>query len=184
MSLGIVVGVGAVTTLAVFTDTVSMTTGTIQAANLDIRLSGQDAWSATSFAAPAMIPGESVAVTVPVQRAVGSTAFTYGATGSVTTSNAFSTNVRLKVYAGSATSGTACPTTTQLAGGTAGTALGTTPTALFGSRTTLATPAAIPTVAQVDNLCLLVTLPTTTPTTAAALSTTLTFAFNATTPGA
>lgn len=183
MSLGLVVGVGAVATLAVFTDNASMTTGTIQAATLDIRLSGQNAWSATSFAAPAMIPGQTVAVTVPVQRAVGSAAFTYGATGSVTTSNAFSTNVRLKVFAGSATSGTACPTTTQLAGGAGGAALGTTATSLFSGRTALATPAAIPTVVQVDNLCLLLTLPTTAPTTAAGLSTTLTLAFDATTPG-
>ncbi len=132
LSLGIVVGVGAVTTLAVFTDNAVMTTGTIQAATLNITLNGQDAWSAPSFAAPVMIPGTSVAVTVPVQRAVGSIAFTYGATGAVASTNAFATNVRVKVFVGSATSGTACPTTTQLAGGTPVTLPTTAPTTAAG----------------------------------------------------
>lgn len=184
LALGIVLGVGCVATAAAFTDQARLTSGALQAGSVSIQVNGVDAWTATSLTASGMIPGNAVAVTVPVQRAVGSSVFTYAATGAVTTANALGTALRVKVYAGAASSGTSCPTTTQLAGGTAGVALAAAPTPLFTGRTALASPTAIPTVAQTDDLCVLVTLPSTAPVDAAGQSTTLTFAFNATTPGA
>ena len=89
LSLGILLGFSSVNTLAFWTDSATMTTGTITSGSLDLQLNGNLAgqggtWTNSAFTFSNMIPGESFAVTVPVQRAAGTAPFTYTATGTST----------------------------------------------------------------------------------------------------
>lgn len=83
LSLGIVLGFGAVGTLAYWTDSATLAGGTFTSGTLDIKLSGADnnpAAFTTSFALTDMAPGNSKAAAVTVENA-GSLDFTYTATG-------------------------------------------------------------------------------------------------------
>lgn len=83
LSLGIVLGFGAVGTLAYWTDSAALAGGNFTSGTLDIKLSGADnnpAAFTTSFSATNMQPGDSKAASVIVQNA-GSIDFTYTATG-------------------------------------------------------------------------------------------------------
>lgn len=83
LSLGIVLGFGAVGTLAYWTDSATLAGGTFTSGTLDIKLGGADnnpAAFSTSFAMTNMQPGSSKAATVLVQNS-GSLDFTYTATG-------------------------------------------------------------------------------------------------------
>ncbi len=86
LSLGILLGFGAVSTMAYWTDQATMTGGPISAGTLDLRLKdagtliGQGGtWPNTGFTAAGLIPGESVAFSFPV-RNDGSAGFRLTAT--------------------------------------------------------------------------------------------------------
>jgi len=83
LSLGIVLGFGAVGTLAYWTDSATLAGGTFTSGTLDIQLSGADnnpAAFTTNFALTDMAPGNSKAGSVIVEN-VGSLDFNYTATG-------------------------------------------------------------------------------------------------------
>lgn len=189
LSLGIVLGLASVSTLAFWTDSAQLTTGTIQTAKLDMRLDGADNQPTSGKLAIAnMIPGESVAATISVQRVANTIAFTYSASAAVATSNELTEALRFKLYSGTAgtaaTSGTGVRTQpcggTQLWGGTDGLKLTATATSLISARTALATPLALSATEKADSLCVQAILPTATDNTAQGKSATVNFTFNAT----
>jgi predicted ribosomally synthesized peptide with SipW-like signal peptide len=83
LSLGLVVGFGAVGTLAYWSDTATLSGGAFSAGVLDLKLNGADTLDLTStFKLATMVPGESVAAHVAVQNpAPSSVTFNYTATG-------------------------------------------------------------------------------------------------------
>lgn len=83
LSLGLVVGLGAVGTLAYWSDTATLSGGGFEAGVLDLKLSGADTLDLTAtFKLATMVPGESVAALVAVQNsAPSSVTFNYTATG-------------------------------------------------------------------------------------------------------
>lgn len=86
LSIGMVFGLGAVGTLAYWTDSATLAAGTFTSGTLDIKLNGSDGTAAnpasftTSLALANMQPGNSKAAVVNVQNA-GNIDFTYTATG-------------------------------------------------------------------------------------------------------
>ena len=83
LSLGVVLGLGSVTTLAYWTDSASLTGGTFTSGAIDLKLDSVDnnpTSFSTAFAMSNMAPGQSKAVVVPVQNN-GSVTFTYVASG-------------------------------------------------------------------------------------------------------
>ncbi len=81
LSLGVVLGFGAVGTMAFWTDTATVNTGTFSAGNLDLKVNDIDGPLAfTTFTASNLTPGESFAASFTVRNA-GSVPFTYTATG-------------------------------------------------------------------------------------------------------
>lgn len=189
LSLGIVLGLTSVSTLAFWTDSATMASGAIQTARLDLKLDGQDNLPASGkLAISAMVPGESVAATVAVQRAANTIAFTYTASAAVAAGNELTEALRFKVFAGTAVaqavSGTgirtqAC-TGTQIFGGTDGAKLTTAATTLFSGRAALATPLALQGTDLTDNLCVQAILPGATDNGAQAKTASVNFTFNAT----
>lgn len=188
LSLGIILGLGSVSTLAYWTDEATLAAGTIQSGSLDLKLDGADNLpSTTKLAITNLVPGESVAATVNVQRAPGTVAFTYSVTGKVNETHELATGLRFKLFAGAAGTSSAngngirtqsCGGT-QLAGGTDGIALSTA-TDLVTNRTALATPSTVQPAAVTENLCIQAILPSTAGNGTQSKSATATFAFNAT----
>ncbi|MET1060113.1 MAG: SipW-dependent-type signal peptide-containing protein [Nocardioides sp.] len=83
LSLGVVLGLGSVTTLAYWTDSAALTGGTFKSGTIDLKLDSVDnnpSSFSTGFAMNNMAPGQSKAVVVPVQN-TGNVAFTYVASG-------------------------------------------------------------------------------------------------------
>jgi predicted ribosomally synthesized peptide with SipW-like signal peptide len=81
--MGVVLGLGSVTTLAYWTDSATLTGGTFASGTIDLKLDGSDnnpASFSTGFAMSNMSPGQSKALVVPVQN-VGSVTVTYVASG-------------------------------------------------------------------------------------------------------
>lgn len=79
-------GLTSVNTLAYWTDEAQLATGTIQSGSLDLLIDGQLAGQGGSvtrsaISASSMIPGESFAFTVPVQRQANTAGFSLSATG-------------------------------------------------------------------------------------------------------
>lgn len=168
LSLGIVLGLASVSTLAYWTDSSSLTSGTIQTGKLDIKLDGADNLpNSGKLALSAMIPGESVAATIAVQRAAGTIPFTYSVSGSVPAVNELTESLRFKLYAGTAGAQSTNTTTglrtqgcggTQIAGGTDGIKLVASSTSLVTGRTGLAA-LGLPAADLTDNLCVQAILP-------------------------
>lgn len=186
LSLGIVLGLTSVSTLAAWTDQAALSTGTIQSGTLDIQLNGANSHAATAFALANMIPGESVAYAVNVNRAASSVPFTYGITGETSATNAFAQALRFRVFTGSAnalttTNGLRTQTCTgselSAAGGVG---LTTTASPLLGGRTALATPLAVSPTVYTDTICIQASLPSGTGNGAQGQSTSASFSFNAT----
>ena len=189
LSLGIVLGLTSVSTLAFWTDSAQLTTGTIQTAKLDLKLDGQDnVPTSTKLAIQSMIPGESVAATIGVQRVANTIAFTYSGSAQVTAANDLTEALRFKVFAGTANAQTVASGTgirtqtcdgTQLFGGADGAKLTAAATSLFSSRAALATPLALPANDLTDNLCVQAILPTSTGNGAQNKTASVTLTFNA-----
>ena len=120
LSLGVVFGLGAVGTLAYWTDDATLTGGTFTAGTLDIKLSGADnnpAAFTTDFAMSNMQPGDSKAASVSVQNA-GSLDFTYTATG--TAPGALNSTLVFRVVPGGTVSGGTCTGGTETFNSTMG----------------------------------------------------------------
>lgn len=187
LSLGIVLGLTSVSTLAFWTDEAVLNSGTIQSGTLDIQLNGANSHAATTFALANMIPGESVAYAVNVNRAANSIPFTYGVTGQTSATNAFAQALRFRVYTGSTnnqvtTNGVrtqTCTGTELSAAGGVGLVSGTS-TSLITGRAALATPLAVSSTVYTDTICIQASLPSGTGNGAQGLSTTASFLFNAT----
>lgn len=109
LSLGMVFGLGAVGTLAYWTDSAALAGGTFTAGDLDIKLGSPGVDNSpgqftTDFAMTNMQPGDSKAAIVTVRNS-GSIGFTYTATG-VTSGGALASLLSFKVVPGGALSGT------------------------------------------------------------------------------
>ncbi|WP_084865928.1 SipW-dependent-type signal peptide-containing protein [Prescottella equi] len=88
-SLGIVLGLGAIGTLAAWSDTAVATSGTFSTGSIDLKLNGNDgnptAYSFATLTKAGMLPNDSVAATLPVQN-LGTVPFTYTMSANSTTS--------------------------------------------------------------------------------------------------
>ncbi len=185
LSLGIVLGLTSVSTLAFWTDEATMSTGTIQSGTLDVQLNNQQSHSATSFAMSNMVPGEAMAYGVTVNRAANTIPFTYTITGQTSATNTFAQSLVFTVHAGLATSTTTTNgvrrtvcTGDDVSNG--GSTLTTTAKALVTGRNTLATPTAVSGTVHNDPVCIQASLPSGTGNGAQGQSTTASFSFNAT----
>ena len=181
LSLGILLGFSSVNTLAFWTDSATMTTGTITSGSLDLQLNGNLAgqggtWTNSAFTFSNMIPGESFAVTVPVQRAAGTAPFTYTATG--TSTGGLASHLRWAVHAGTANTAvtSANGVRTQTCGGTAlptGVTLGGSATSVISTARSLTGST------YSENICIQVSLPATATNAAQLQNATASFTFNA-----
>ncbi len=177
LSLGMVFGLGAVGTLAYWTDSSTLTGGTFTAGNLDIKLGspapGVDnspPQFTTDFAAGNMQPGDSKAALVTVRNS-GSIGFTYTGTG-VSSGGALASLLSFKVVPGGALSGTTDCTGTASFTGTMGTA-----------QTVISANRPLSASGGNESFCVVATLPTGTET-GQSTSATATFTFNAKQVGA
>lgn len=185
LSLGIVLGLGGVSTMAFWTDTATVDSGALSSGRLDLLVDGNLEGQGGSVTQPNltianMVPGESVAVTVSVQRAPSTVGFTYTATASAT--GTLATHLRWTVTAGSAG-------TPQVAGNgiRTNTCGGAT---LFPSAALSTVPASPTTVigdqrslsgaTMSENICIRVALPADAPNAAQSSSATASFVLDAT----
>ena len=166
LSLGIVAGLGAVGTLAYWSDEATITTGSFSSGTLDVTLNDVLAGAAnnggttsdTGFALSDMIPGESVARTVKVGNA-GSIGLTY--TAEAFNSGDLASGLRWTVVAGS----TASNFGTAAAGNRTGACSSGTTTATnetlgtsAGAATTVVTPERAIDVGAFENVCVIARL--------------------------
>lgn len=123
LCLGCLVGVSGVGTLAFWTDTATVPTGSFASGTLDVRVNGADGVTLGDLSMEAMVPGESVAATLTVTSASGTLPLDYYITGQAP--GLLAPGLRWAVYAGSAQPSTGsqaqgnrtgnCSTTTALA---------------------------------------------------------------------
>lgn len=182
LSLGIVLGLTSVSTLAAWTDTATMTTGNIQSGSLDLQLSGNLAgqggtWNNTALAMSDMVPGESLAVTVPVQRATGTIGFSY--TAAATASGGLAPFLRWTVTNGSA--GTAATNANGIRTNTCGgTAITSNSTLSATATSVIPTARTLSGATMSENICIRVELPATAANGAQAQTSAASFVFSAT----
>jgi predicted ribosomally synthesized peptide with SipW-like signal peptide len=159
LSLGLVVGFGALSTLAYWSDTGTVTGGTFTAGVLDMRLNGTDSVNLSStLTLSAMVPGESVAAHLAVQNAAPSNvAFTYTATGLA--SGSLNPYLSFQVFLGGTSSN---GTSGGLRTGTCtGTSTGAAQT-MATTKTVIGTPQTLATSSS-QNVCVVALLLTSTP---------------------
>ncbi len=181
LAVGLVVGLGSLSTMASWSDDATLDPGPIQAGSLDLLINGNLAGQGGSTTSPSMsltsmVPGESVAVTVPVQKASGSVGFTY--TASATATGTLAPYLQWTVTAGSA----ATPATNANGIRTntcSGTALSSNVTLSGTATNVIATARSLATVSS-ENICIRAELPSGTANAAQGLSATASFVFNAT----
>ncbi len=175
LTLGVVLGLGSVGTMAYWTDDAAVATGSFTAGNLDLRVDGANEgkptpYGATQLAATNLAPGESVAASFTVNNA-GTVGFTYTATGAA--AGDLGPNLRFAVYS-DATAGT---TGSQAANSRVGSCTGGTlqhaSSALTGQSVTTTPPTVAP--SQSQSFCVVVTLDANTPLTQALKSGSATF---------
>jgi predicted ribosomally synthesized peptide with SipW-like signal peptide len=179
LAAGMVLGLGAVGTLAAWTDE-STATATFTAGTLDLKLKTlpdgtlADSVAMTSLDMTTMYPGVSRAAIVQVSNS-GSVPLSYTLTGSaVAGAGGMGGNLGTALQAGVSSGATAenTATTGQCTGGTAIAG----PVSLAGQ---LITAPRILAPAATENICLVVSLPSTADNTLQGTSTTATFTFNA-----
>lgn len=130
LSLGMVLGLGTVGTLAVWSSNAEATTGIFSTGSIDLKLDESDGPTANPYAFTAlkmstMIPGRSVAAVLPVQNR-GSVKFDYSATakavaestvaGGIGNADVLARNLEITVHPGGTVSG---PATKQVCSDTA-----------------------------------------------------------------
>lgn len=183
LSLGLLLGVGSVSTMASFSDDATMSAGSFATGTLDVRLNantnnvGQGGTFAnTTFAVPDLVPGESLASSFPV-RNDGSVPFKYTATA---TAAAAGTNLapalKFTTYlGGTASNGTTGTLRTGSCTGIAATSSQT----LSATASTVVGTAQQVNVGASQSVCVLVSLPTATDNTFQGAGATASFSFNA-----
>ena len=170
LSLGMVLGLGAVGTLAAWTDE-STATATFSAGTLDLKLGSlpggpfTDTVALTTLDMPAMYPGVSKAGMVSLSNS-GTVPLAYTLSGAAT--GTLGAALKVSVYAGGAASNDATTGTCS------GTLLGTADVPLIG---TLISSARTLPAASTESVCLLVKLPSTAANTLQGTTTTATFTF-------
>ncbi|MGB3602568.1 SipW-dependent-type signal peptide-containing protein [Gordonia sp. (in: high G+C Gram-positive bacteria)] len=189
-SLGMVLGLGAVGTMAAWSDTASATTGQFSTASVDVKIaldSKRPTLGFTSLNKINLGKGDSTAAMLPVNN-LGASNFTYTMkavaadagtfvppanvmpAGTVPSASDFASNLTVTVYAGGSASGGSC---------TGGTQIGTGTMAL-GSPVNLVTTARPVNVAATENLCIQATLSSGAPVTARMSAVSIDFQFVAT----
>lgn len=181
LSLGIVLGLTSVSTLAYWTDSATMTTGQIQSGTLDLQLNGNlpgqnGTWNNTALSMANMVPGESVAVTVPVQRAAGTIGFTY--TAKATAAGDLAPSLTWTVTAGSA--GTPATNANGIRTNTCGGTQLWTGTLSGTESNVIATARTLADATMSENVCIRAALPTGTTAAAMGKTASASFVFNAT----
>jgi hypothetical protein len=173
MALGVVVGLGAITTGALWTDSATVAGTTISTGTLDLKVDGQNSVSGyTSLNITNMVPGASVAAVLTIANA-GNVPFTYLASSAATNGDTKDLRSALQVKVTGATAITgASPTAT--CGGTALTGTGT------ALNTGLVTTARSLAAGANETLCIQVTLPSTAVNGLQGASTDVTLQFDAT----
>lgn len=167
LSIGMVIGIGVVGTLALWSSTVNTRSGVFTTATINVLADGVKSGSFT-FAPSGILPGQSAAKVVTVSN-TGSASFTY--TASASSGNALGQGVTLTAVAGATTSSGICGPGTTL---TTAKAITATPTAFATGRGPVA-----PT-SGTDTLCFQLNLPLTAPANLAGTSGSVLFTFNAT----
>lgn len=110
MSIGIVLGLGAVGTLAAWTDSATATSGAFTTGSIEIKLNGnRPTYAFTSLTKTSMMPNDSVTATLPVQNTGGAN-FKYTMEAKATGEALLAPFLKVSVYAN-----TTC-TSTALAG--------------------------------------------------------------------
>jgi predicted ribosomally synthesized peptide with SipW-like signal peptide len=192
LSLGIVAGLGAVGTLAYWTDDATITSGSFSSGTLDVTLNDELAGPAnnggtiadTGFTLSDMIPGESMARTVKVANA-GSIGLTY--TAKAFNTGGLSPGLRWTVVAGSTAgnsgspaagnrTGSCSPGETTASNVTLGTSEGAASTVVAPTRSIL--------VESFENVCVIAKLESGAANALQGTSASATFIFNATQVGA
>ncbi len=122
LSIGMVVGISVVGTLALWSSTVSTRSGVFTTATINLLADGSKA-STFTFSPSGLLPGQSAAKVVTVSN-TGSTALTYSA--AVSSPDALGRAMTLTVVAGGAVTNGVCGSGTSLTSGTVITATATT----------------------------------------------------------
>jgi predicted ribosomally synthesized peptide with SipW-like signal peptide len=172
-SLGIVLGLGAIGTLAAWSDAATATSGVFSTGSIDLQLNGNQgnptAYGFATLTKTGMMPGTSVAATLPVQN-TGSTPFNYTMVANATSSTLAP---QLKVLISTGTSnGTACSGGAVIANNVA---------LVSGGQANLIPMARPLANGASETLCFQVTLDANAPTTVQNQTVNASFNFNATT---
>lgn len=126
-SLGIVLGLGAIGTLAAWSDSATATSGVFSTGSVDLQLNNNQgnptAYGFATLTKSNMMPGDSVAQTLPVQNK-GSVPFNY-TMGATTTTGTLAGALKVTVSTGTS-NGTVCSGGTNIANGVSLTSGGTT----------------------------------------------------------
>lgn len=190
LSLGIILGLTSVSTMAFWTDQAVLNSGPIQSGMLNLQLDGaENIPTSTKLAITNMIPGESVAATIRVDRASNSIPFTYSASAVTTNTNGLATALRFKVFTGGTAGAVSTTATgirtqpcsgTQVSGGVDGIAW-TSAVTVISNRASALSTTPIQAAVVSENLCVQAILPDVTAGTGAqSLSTAATLTFTAT----
>lgn len=180
LSLGLVLGLGAVGTLAAWTDNATAT-ATFTAGSMDLKLrqvspsgTAADSVALTSLGMTTMYPGVSKAALIEVANS-GTIPLGYSIAGSATPATGLGAALTVSTYAG----GTATNSSTGTPTGTcSGTLIGTANLPLVG--TLLAAPGRTLAAGATEQLCVRISLPTTADTAAQGTSTNAVLTFTGT----
>lgn len=176
LSLGMVLGLGAVGTLASWSDTATATSGAFVVGSVDMKVNGADSYAFVTLGMTDMTPGASKAAMLPVSN-TGSLAVTY--VGKVSSPGVLAPYLRVSVRSGGSATNTSstgtCSSTTVVGTTATPTTAGAT---IFSARALAGKPVA--SAAVPDNLCVLVSLVNTTPFSMENKSSVLTLAFTGT----
>lgn len=167
LSVGMVLGIGVVGTLALWSSTVTTNSGTFTTATISI-LADNSKSATIAFAPNGLLPGKSAAKVITVSNA-GTTALQYSA--AVASSDALGQGMTLTVVPNAAATNGVCSAGTAL---TTGAAITASPVTFVTGRGPLAA------ATGAENLCVQVTLPIGAPATVAGTSGTITLTFTGT----
>ncbi|QCB49040.1 hypothetical protein E5720_12990 [Rhodococcus sp. PAMC28707] len=155
MSIGIVLGLGAVGTLAAWTDSATATSSKFSAGSILLNVNGKhEASTMTSLAMVAMKPGDSVAGMLPVENK-GTVAFRYTATVTTSADSVLAPNLKVAAYRSAAVANSVLAAGKICTGTLIDPAVNLAPSPT--SRTMISTPRPLA-VAASENICIQVTL--------------------------
>lgn len=170
LSVGMVLGLGAIGTLAAWSDSATATTGVFSTGSIQLKLNGNNPnYAFTALSKTSVLQGGSVAGMLPVQN-TGATNFSYVASMKANGDATLAGNLDVVVYRGGSSDGTTCTGGSQIGTGTLSTA---TDVPLISSGQTL-------NAAGTDNLCIKVTVKTAAPIDARMKAASAAFKFTAT----